>query len=213
MSFILKALKKLEHEKAARKAAPVEINSAILAPDRGPISSSRRVGLWLSISLVLIAGAVTIMFFPIHEIPPTGSEVPKTGPQQAPAARPEPSFPLSQPQVDKPAKGSASINAIDRQPAIPRPREPEKRQEKAHSQYDFAPPSAPEHQAPFVAATPALTVSGIALQDDPAESMAVVNGELVKTGMTVGGAVVDRIFLDRVRFKGNGGKFEVYLSK
>jgi hypothetical protein len=58
-----------------------------------------------------------------------------------------------------------------------------------------------------------LTVSGIALQDDPAESMAVINGALVKTGMTVAGAVVDRIFLDRVRFKGNGGTFEVYLGK
>ena len=58
-----------------------------------------------------------------------------------------------------------------------------------------------------------MTVNGIALQDDPNKSMAVVNGQIVKRGMAVGGAEVDRIFLNRVRFKGNGGLFEVHLAK
>jgi hypothetical protein len=212
MSFILKALKKLENEKVARKAAPVEINSAILAPDSG--SSSSRGGKWLIISLVLIAcaGAGTMFFF-IHKIPLTVSEVQKAKPQTASAVQPISSLPTIQPQVDKPAKESASINTIDGQQATPRPREPEKRSKKAHLQNDFVTSSVPEPQGSFVAATPALTVSGIALQDDPAESMAVVNGVLVKSGMTVGGAVIDRIYLDRVRFKGSGGIFEVYLAK
>jgi hypothetical protein len=56
-------------------------------------------------------------------------------------------------------------------------------------------------------------LNGIALQDDPAESVAVVNGRILKKGMTIEGAEVDRIFLDRVRFRGNGGVFEVHLAK
>jgi hypothetical protein len=63
------------------------------------------------------------------------------------------------------------------------------------------------------AATSSLTVNGIAIQDDPAESIAVVNGVIVKQGMTIGGARVDRIYLNRVRFKRDSGTFEVHLVK
>jgi len=76
-----------------------------------------------------------------------------------------------------------------------------------------AAPSLPEQQAALDAATPSLTVKGIALQDDPAESMAVVNGALVKIGMTIGGVRVVGIFQDKVRFKGNGATFEVEMTK
>jgi hypothetical protein len=62
-------------------------------------------------------------------------------------------------------------------------------------------------------ATTSLTVNGIAIQDDPAESIAVVNGVIVKQGMTIGGAKVDKIYLNRVRFKGDSGIFEVHLAK
>jgi hypothetical protein len=71
----------------------------------------------------------------------------------------------------------------------------------------------PEQEAPSDGATNSLTVNDIALQDDPAESIAVVNGVIVKTGMTIGGAEVDRIFLNRVRFRGSSGTFEVYLAR
>ena len=118
-----------------------------------------------------------------------------------------------QPQVEKTEQASARINT----PAVPQVPpwqiEPGKRPERTYQQNDVAPLREPEHRNSVAAATPGLTVSGIALQDDPAESMAVINGALVKTGATVGGAQVDRIYLDRVRFKGSGGTFEVYLSK
>ncbi len=63
------------------------------------------------------------------------------------------------------------------------------------------------------APTAQLTVNGIAFQDDPAASAAVVNGVYVKRGMTVGGARVERIFQDKVRFTSNGRTFEVPLAK
>ena len=58
-----------------------------------------------------------------------------------------------------------------------------------------------------------LKVNGIALQDDPGESVAVINGALVKKGMSVGGARVEEILQDRVRFSSGGGTFYVQLSK
>ena len=212
MSFILKALKKLENEKSARKTAPVEIDSAILAPDSRSFSSPRRGGRWTIITLVLLAGAGTIYFF-THKTPPTVTEARKVAPQASPAAPTAPLAQTIQQPAERPVQEGARINAPVAQPASPKAKEPEKRQERAHVQKDFAPRQEPEHRASFVAATPGLTVNGIALQDDPSESMAVVNGALVKTGATVGGAQLDRIYLDRVRFKGNGGTFEVYLSK
>jgi hypothetical protein len=212
MSFILKALKKLENEKSARKTDPVEIDSAILAPDSSSYSSQRRGGKWTIIPLVLMAGAGIIFFF-LQKTPPHVTEARKMASNPAPAAQTAPLAQTMKPQAERPEQEGARINTPTGQVTPPRQKVPEKRQERAHLQNDFAAPSVPDHQASFVAATPALTVSGIALQDDPAESMAVVNGALVKTGMTVGGALVDRIFLDRVRFKGNAGTFEVYLSK
>ena len=212
MSFILKALKKIENEKAARQAAPVEINSAILAPESGSFSFQRKVLLWLIVPLVLIAGAGTLVFI-VYKKSPTVSEISKTIPPSVPPAQTASTLAAKEPQVGNPAKESTRISIKAGQQALHRQRKPDMRVEKDHSQNDAAPASAPEQQASFVAAPPSLTVSGIALQDDPAESMAVVNGVLVKTGMTVGGAVVDRIFLDRVRFKGNGGTFEEYLAK
>ncbi len=212
MSFILKALKKLESEKSARKTAPVEIDSAILAPDSSSFSQPRTGGKWMIITLVLLAGAGSIYFF-MHKTTPTATEARKEAPQPAPVAPTAPVAQTIQQPAEKAAQEGARIDTPVAQPAPPRQKEPEKRQERAHVQNDFAPRPEPEHRASFVAATPGLTISGIALQDDPSESMAVVNGALVKTGATVGGALVDRIYLDRVRFKGNGGTFEVYLSK
>jgi hypothetical protein len=212
MSFILKALKKLENEKNARKTAPVEIDCAILAPDRSSISSPRIGIKWAIIPIVLLAGAVTIYFF-MHDTPPPVKTVRETFPKPAPVAQTPPPGQTIKQQAEKPEQGNARINIPAGQHAPSRHIKPEMRAEGGRLQSDFAPPSESGHQGSFFAATPGLTISGIALQDDPAESMAVVNGALVKTGATVGGAVVDRIFLDRVRFKGNGGTFEVYLSK
>ena len=49
MSFILKALKKLEDEKAARDSGAIHIKSAILAPHGYSHSSPRRSARWMLI--------------------------------------------------------------------------------------------------------------------------------------------------------------------
>jgi hypothetical protein len=118
-------------------------------------------------------------------------------------------------QGDKPGPANADIS-----PAVSVPTERTLSREKVREKITAAPPlneptarALSEQEAPSDVASPALTVNGIALQDDPAESIAVVNGVIVKTGMTIGGVQVDRIFLNRVRFRGSGGTFDVHLAK
>jgi general secretion pathway protein B len=213
MSFILKALKKLENEKAARQTGKVEINSAILAPDRRSYSSPGNSPKRLFIALLVIAVSATSLYF-MRRAPSPVVEQPLKEAQPDPLPRPVP-VAATPVREDKPA------------PAVPTPSPAVKRQEgrlqprrvvldrppESSPVVDGGSGSHPVEDALTGSASTALTVNGIALQDDPGKSMAVVNGQIVKRGMTVGGARVERIFLNRVRFRENGGMFDVHLAK
>jgi general secretion pathway protein B len=58
-----------------------------------------------------------------------------------------------------------------------------------------------------------LKVNGLAVQDDPSASVAVIDGMLVRRGMTVQGMRVEEILQDRVRFSRNGETYEVQISR
>ena len=213
MSFILKALKKLENEKAVREKRKVEINSAILTPDRRSTSSSRNSLKLPVIALLLVVVGGTSLFFmqrtPSHVVqPPVKVAQSDPLPQPVPVA----DTPVRE---DKPAPAGPALSpTVKTQEERPKPmvRIREKPHEESRSSgagTDYPPP----REALTGSATSTLIVNGIALQDDPAASMAVVNGQIVKRGMTVGGAQVERIYLNRVRFRGNGGMFDVHLAK
>ncbi len=213
MSFILKALKKTENEKAARKNETAGINSALLATDNRSYSSPRRMAIWMIISLVFVAGGGTIYLLMRQTSPPPMQAL-KNVLRSVQTSQPITSNQSSL-QGDKPGPADAGIS-----PAVSLPTERTLSREKVREKITEAPPpnsstahALPEQEAPSDAATHSLTVNGIALQDDPAESIAVVNGVIVKTGMTIGGVQVDRIFLNRVRFRGSSGTFEVHLAK
>jgi hypothetical protein len=213
MSFILKALKKTENEKAARKNETAEINSALLATDNSSYSSTRRMARWIIIPLVFVAGGGTIYYFMRQSSPPL-MQAREKNLRSVPSIQPViPS--RSSLHGDKPGLVDADIS-----PAVSVPTERNLSREKVREKNTAAPPlneptarALSEQEAPFDAASPALTVNGIALQDEPAESIAVVNGVIVKAGMTISGVQVDRIFLNRVRFRGTSGTFEVHLAK
>jgi general secretion pathway protein B len=213
MSFILKALKKLENEKASREPGKVEINSAILAPDRRSLSSSRNYPKRLVIALLIVAVSGASLYFMRKEPPPVVQ-------QPAKEAQPEPA-PPAVPVAATPVHGEKRAPAAPAlSPAVKAQEEPSRpRRALRETSPEASPPGesgSDSHQVQEAltgSATSPLTVNGIALQDDPGQSMAVVNGQIVKRGMTVGGAQVERIFLNRVRFKGNGGLFEVHLAK
>jgi general secretion pathway protein B len=213
MSFILKALKKLENEKASRDPGKVEINSAILAPDRRSLSSSRNSPKRLLIALLIVAVSGAIFYFmkrsPSRGVEQSAKEAQhEAAPQAVPVAvtpvhgeKPTPAAQAPSPAVKRPEEPSRPGRALRDPPPEPSP-PTESGSDSLHGQ-----------EALTGSAPSPLTVNGIALQDDPGQSMAVVNGQIVKKGMTVGGAQVERIFLNRVRFRGNGGLFEVHLAK
>ena len=220
MSFILKALKKLENEKAARETGKVEINRAILAPDRRSFPSPHNSPKRLVIALLVIAVAGTSLYF-MRRAPSTVVQTPVK------ESRPDPSPKSVQPAAtaireEKPASAvptptqvvPASAQAVKRpEERLPPRRVIREKAPEASPAGDGGSDSPPVQEALTGSATTALTVNGIALQDDPGQSMAVVNGQIVKRGMTVGDARVERIFLNRVRFRGNGGTFDVHLAR
>ena len=225
MSFILKALKKVEKEKASRETGQVALSTAILASDSRGFSSSRKSHGMIIIIPVLIVAACVWYFSPFTSTtrvahPPAAAPGTVSDGEPAPDGRGG---------GGGNGVGSPSSMAIPHgvpvqgespAPAAKAPEENEVFRNTAGEKGREAPPErgsgsveSSERQLPLVAAPSSLIVNGIALQDDPSKSIAVVNGRILKMGMTIEGARVDRIFLDRVRFRGNGGMFEVRLAK
>ena len=213
MSFILKALKKLENEKADRNVGKVEINSAILAPDRRSVSTPGNSSKRLVIALLLVAVGGTSLYFMRRTSSP---DVQPPVKEAQPGPMPQPvSVAATAVRQEKPAPVVPALSpTVKTQEERPRPRV--RVREKFHEEsptVGAGTHSIPDREALTGSPTSSLIVNGIALQDDPAASMAVVNGQIVKRGMTVGGAQVERIYLNRVRFRGNGGLFDVHLAR
>ncbi len=218
MSFILKALKKLENEREARKPVPAEINNAILAPDGRSFPGPRKAGWWGAAALLLALCAGLLYLF-AHKGGTPVAETRKADPgpfAAAPVAPPRPVVSEARPVVTDTgtAREEGKGGVAERGPvAAVRPKEEERRPVAVRPRRSAVLPRGPVPAVSAQTAPPGFSVSGIAYQDNPAESMAVVNGALVRTGMTVGGAQVEKIFVDRVRFRGSGGTFEVPLAR
>ncbi|HTY20060.1 MAG TPA: hypothetical protein VMC44_00355 [Geobacteraceae bacterium] len=227
MSFILKALKKVEKEKSARRKGEVPISEAILSPDRPSLLSAHNYHkIWI-ISLLLFVVACMGMFIllkaPSHVVqqkqkgdgpvsprpnaPPPNREFFGEEKSPSPATTVITDEVPVQDRTATPATAAASVKGDNLRPValVKSTKSPKRKISIAGN--------SPTNELTLVAPPTSLIVNGIALQDDPGESIAVVNGQIVKRGMTVEGAQVKRIFLDRVRFSGNGGEFEVHLAK
>jgi hypothetical protein len=221
MSYILKALKKLEEEKVALRTKTHDINCALLAADRKPTKPARTPCIVAILALALIAGSGSVYFLLRHTPPSTlrtqdpAAEATSRDKQslQLQAPPPLPAGSASEPEK-KPAAGKSDAGQKLALPA-PSGKSPDAGTPLPSRNPVTAPtpPSQQSSQEPSGAAPSGLKVSGIALQDDPSESLAVVNGILVRRGMTILDSRVEEIFHDRVRFSGNGQSYEVYISK
>jgi general secretion pathway protein B len=244
MSSILKALKKLEEEKAAKRSGQVDISRAILTEK--PARSGRRtpvlvIGSSVLLAVVVLAGSV--MLWHGRSTPSAGklqANAPQLPAQPAPVkAAPLPQ-PAAKPSSTVPATPAVIVTrrplaAVPSPPPLPTPtlQTPRQTSPVPLRQMPTAPiakplpvpnatpqppveavakpvppPSAPQRQT-----VPALRVSGIAWQKDSASRLAIVNGQPVGLGVDVGGATVDEIFPDRVRFTYKGEKVEVGLGR
>lgn len=225
MSSILKALKKLEHEKAARKPNSFRIDAEILR------ETSQRsffsTGAFLAaITLFLCGVGATYVFMKRHEASvvaqsaqtlttevkavPSAATGPRTESDNQGAIDPLPRLTTRGKPGPGPASGlppSRNMSPLLRpQPekltgGPPRIVQPEK---------PLPPPVAPPVITP---GPPVLKVHGIAFQDGSANGVAVVNGVPVSKGSVIEGVRVEEIQKDRVTFSRGGETFEVILDK
>jgi len=240
MSSILKALKKLEQEKTLRREGEIDLSREILQDAwRRKARFSRPLAAAIT-TIVLLLALITILLSrgtaPIQQTqtPPPPREAAlsveqKAAPPEVILPKPVPASPQpAEAVVQKPAPATRlqPAPATTQQPTakIPVPLPPlQPRHEQTESipslpstaspPATLPPPSAKKPEPPAESAEPAFSVSGIAWNKDSADRLAIINGQPLTTGSAVGGAVVEEILPDRVRFSRGGGSFEVHLGK
>lgn len=232
MSSILKALQKLEQERAAHRNGPPDIAEEILKQGKTAKSAPR----WLLPAGMAVVAAVAVLAtytlmggFSARKastnLTSTSDAAQRTTPATPPPAGPVPSsgtggtaaaapslppvevirdLPVAQEIVTR--KASLTPKPARRQ-AAPAPAGPRQPVAAAPVKADASPPS------PAKPPRPSLTVGGIAWQQSNSLRLAVVNGMSVTEGSTVEGARVEQIYPDRIRFSFRNEHFELPLEK
>lgn len=225
MSSILKALKKLEDDRSARRPDELKIDSEILRSDSSPRFTS--TGAVLTALLLLAAGSgATYMFMARDKIP--GSAEQKSPLKSNPYKAPESNSTAIKTEQLPPAvivvparhNNNASTTEAKERPHSPAttvaPASANKRPAKTVLNSNSAVPSKTldsSLQTSPVRAVPQLRVNGIAIENGGTENVAMINGVPVVNGAIIEGVKVEEILKNRVRFSYKGEKFEIPLGQ
>lgn len=225
MSYILDALKKIEHEKNKKNRPDGRISiSGDLFQDRN--KPPAQTGIWKIVILIasaaIVAGSATWFLLrgnvKERDVAITQPAPPPT-PVNAPVAAPPIPAPVSlpvKPQIVTtevpPAATPAAVPPMTKNIAtvagddflrLDDPRS--KKQIKAR-------PTLSSQPVQSVPAPADIKLSGIAWQDERSLRRAVINGFLLKEGASVSSGKITDILVDRVRFSSPAGMFEVKLD-
>lgn len=215
MSSILKALKKLEQEKAARSEPSVEIARDILRST--PMAAkSNWVPMTLVVGVVLLVGLGNAFWalspsktLPVIVSEPVASVMPPAPPQpiSAPVAEPAPPVPVASAAApSEPTEVRIETVEVKPLPKVKAPKLVAKTAPRAQTR------NVPSHALQPEVVFPKLALSGIVYQDEAEARLAVVNELPVMAGTMIAGAVVEEIQRDRVRFSYKGKSIEVQLK-
>ena len=216
MSYILDALRKIEHEKN-KKVQPdgrVNISGDLFLERNRP---GTRTSYWKVAALVVAASMVTCagtwfvlkgnskkngaIIRPLVALSPVSTAQPVASPAISTPPRTQP-VPVAV-QIPSPKRvEAAGGNNVSPSQEV---RHPEKRP-------TMAPARMPKQTAQLVPAPADIKLSGIAWQDERAARRAVVNGFLLKEGAVVSGATIVEIQATKVRFVSAAGQFEIALD-
>ncbi len=229
MSSILKALKKLEDEKATRGPEALKIDSDILRVEGSQRYSTVSV---FATALILFAGGsfATYMYMKKDPTPSDISSNTKTietknviqsFPQKSAPIIPEIKTEKLPVEVEiTPAKhsGLSKNYPIKQQKKIPGTQTAtgtvhQNTVSTKHEEQDVNLNQPVPAVKAIVKAAPLLRVNGIAYQDGTNDHVAIVNGIPVSGGSIIEGAKVEVIQKNRVRFSYNGELFDVSLGK
>jgi len=227
MSSILKALKKLEQEKTLRREGEIDLSREILHDAwRRKARFSRPWAAAITTIVLLLALIAILLSREISPVQQAQTPAPRREaalPLEKKPAAPEVILPKPSPAMPQPAQAAprkpAPAKSMQQTTKIPVPLpalQPQAGQAESPSLPQTAsPPPMPPPVAkkPAPPAEPAFSVSGIAWNKDSADRLAIVNGQPLTTGSAIGGAVIEEILPDRVRFSRGGGSFEIHLGK
>jgi len=230
MSYILDALKKMEHEKAKKKGAAgiASVSGELfrpekLKPQKGTIW---KIGVAITLVAILTSGA-TWYLLRDNKSAKTAKAVPPVQVPPAPQVQPQEA---AVPPVAAPVTTPAPVATLPAQPPAPpvvaRPEMPvaanvappsaEGEESRRASRRNSAKASQRKNRedslpAQVGTAPTDIKVSGIAWQDERTARRAVVNGFLLKEGSVVGGAKIVEILPEKVRFSMSGNTFELSM--
>jgi general secretion pathway protein B len=235
MSYILDALKKLEHEKSRKNRASgmSTISGALFESERPtkPTAAGWKIALAVVTAVLLTFGVTWYVFKPasIHEKP--AAPVATIQPPSAPVRNDIQTPPTAPPAVPDPAPQPPAV-AVPAAPAVVKAAPPRMVQKAPPSPTAVLDGTAADDAAArltmqelrkrtrdrqgltadqMMAAPADIKLSGIAWQEERRARRAVVNGFLMQEGGVVSGARITDIFQDRVRFSMSGKVFEIPL--
>jgi len=226
MSYILDALKKIEHEKNKKRPDGRFNISGDLFQERKRLPVKN--GVWKIVALMVVASLVAAAsgWFMFKGKKTTGSAVIR---QSAPIPIPAPPQ-VTAPPVQIPVQVPAPMVVSPVTPAIPAPQEnieeegdddSSARRARFRNKQGNTPPVAQKlgvktlqtsQTIQTVQAPADIKLSGIAWQDDRSGRRAVINGFLLREGAVVSGARITDIQADKVRFASSAGIFEIKLD-
>lgn len=198
MSYILDALKKIDHEKNRKMSdGRINISGDLFQERKRPVIN---IGLWkialLLVSVSLIASGVTL--FVIRGS--SGSKA-AANPPQVPA----PAVPVNVQSVPIPL----TPDVFPKQNEMPVDTVNDESRSKKRIKRQTPSRKLP---AQAVAAPADIILSGIAWQEERDGRRAVINGFLLKEGAVVSGAKITDILADRVYFSSSTGTFLIKLD-
>lgn len=206
MSSILKALKKLEAEKARGQGGQVDLARDILRPSEVRRANPLRLPL-LILGLILFGGLVGMAL-----MSRVGENAPRIRPPQDPESTVQT---LPNPPLAGSAHPTGLRAGVPREPAaapaattVPAVASPLPAVEPRAS----APASNRAGSPGNSASRPGLVVSGIVYQEDPDSRIAVINDLPTMSGTRIEGVLVEEIRPDSVIFNDAGERFEVFFQ-
>lgn len=227
MSSILKALKKVERDNAAHKGVVIGTSSPTQGKTTQPLRRSFLKSP-LAILLLLFIGAaggyLIQKYFEKPALPPNNAPISTTAqtPLAAPATQTtftnRTSSDLLKSNIALPANAALPVTV---QPAISSAKPPLNRPDAPAAKPAAASKPIPQRISDAAKASTraisqpkqaeSLTVNGLALSDGE-KRQAIVNGSTVTKGSYIGGARVEEILQNRVRFRKGGKTFEISVG-
>ena len=229
MSSILNALKKLEGEKSVRKPDSLKIDSDILRGDASRRFSHMGISLLAALLFVSGSGATYLFMKPDTGNIPASALLPLGSPSSAAIIAAVVKKQQNQnlkTELPEPGKMTSNRGILKQDKTTLSSAKPPKllatvQHVQQIKQSEVKLPVVPTRKAPVSAIilpttpvmAPSLKVDGIAFQDEGTDRVAIVNGVSVSNGSVIGGAKVEDIQKDWVRFSYGGEKFDVALGK